>query len=271
MRSLVLPIFLLVFVACKKSSPIATPVEEAEKKSYDLSFHRERINQAFGGYLAAVPPRYEVSETNYPLLVFLHGVGQMGNGDTDLELLLIDGIGRMLDESVVPSEVQSGGRRHSFIIISPQYNRQPVPEQVTSLVNHITNTFRVDTNRIYLSGLSSGGVLVTETASRFPSSFAAIVPIAGVMTSGNLQQKCERIAASGMGVWSIHNSNDPTIRASHAEKFVSLVNSFNPRQQARLSLLNESGHDAWSIALKPDFRREGMNIYEWLLQFTRER
>src|SRR5690349_20829306 len=59
--------------------------------TYDLVADTQQVNDAFGGYYAALPPHYNGSTEKYPLLLFLHGLGQRGNGKDELKYLLYDG------------------------------------------------------------------------------------------------------------------------------------------------------------------------------------
>jgi hypothetical protein len=42
------------------------------------------VNANIGGYMEALPARYDSTNKKYPLLVFLHGLGELGNGTTQL-------------------------------------------------------------------------------------------------------------------------------------------------------------------------------------------
>lgn len=230
---------------------------------------KKQVNAAFGGYYVGLPPRYEHRVDSFPMLVFLHGLGQLGNGESDLDYINLDGIGKLLHEKKFPVSFASSGRLHSFIVISPQSSRQPTPEEVKQLVDEMAREYRVDSRRIYLSGLSMGARVVTLTASAFPNYFAAIVPIAGVATTPGMEDRCRRIAEANLPVWELHNADDPMADVSQAEKFVNLLGSFNPPVKPRFTVFNVYGHDAWSTALNPTYKENGMNIYEWMLQYSR--
>jgi hypothetical protein len=53
------------------------------------------------------------------------------------------------------------------------------------------------------------------------------------------------------------------------ERFIDMIGTFNPAVPPHLTIFNVYGHDAWTTALNPGYRENGMNIYEWMLQFSR--
>jgi len=42
-----------------------------------------------------------------------------------------------------------------------------------------------------------------------------------------------------------------------------------PAKYTELLPFGDNGHDAWTKATDPDYRENGMNIYEWMLQYHR--
>lgn len=230
---------------------------------------KTRVNPAFGGYYIALPPAYYLGDTTFPLLVFLHGLGQTGNGDTDLHNITFDGIGKLLEEKRFPLSFTSNGQQHSFIVVSPQSSRPPDADEVAQLVTFICDRYRIDEKRIYLSGLSMGARVVTLAAAKFPMRFAAIVPIAGVANNQGMEERCRAIAAAGLPVWELHNSDDPMADVSDARRFIQYIRSFEPSIPPRFTVFDVYGHDAWTTALDPAYREDGMNIYEWMLQYQR--
>jgi predicted peptidase len=230
---------------------------------------QQPINRVFGGYYIGLPPRYNERSDSFPLILFLHGLGQMGNGSSDLHYITFDGIGRLIHNGNFPVSFASGGRLFSFIVVSPQSNRTPIESDVKELLDHMTRTYRIDRSRVYLSGLSMGARVVTLTAAAYAEEFAAIVPIAGVAVGAGMQNTCKAIAEAGLPVWELHNLDDPMAPVAQAQQFISGITGFNPRVKPRFTVFDVYGHDAWITALEADFKENGMNIYEWMLQYSR--
>src|SRR5688500_10239436 len=82
------------FCMCKKKVSIA-PNDIIETTTTDPVAVIKNINNAYGGYYVVLPGHYNETSKSYPVILFLHGAGQMGNGSTDLPYLLSDGIGKL--------------------------------------------------------------------------------------------------------------------------------------------------------------------------------
>lgn len=242
--------------------------ENSEVK-YSLDGIEQRITKSFGGYYIALPLDYEKTNKTYPLLFFLHGQGQMGNGNEHLQYLLHDGIGKWIKDEMLPSSFRFNQKKSSFIIAMPQYSQQPSAEEVLECVDYFTKAYRADPQRIYLSGLSLGARLITLAAASRPYAFAAMVPIAGVATSAGMEERCMQIGQSKLPVWELHNEKDPLADVEEAKKFISLLQQADPGGKSKITVFNVYGHDAWTSALNPEFKEDSLNIYEWMLQFSR--
>lgn len=264
-------LFALFFVACKKEKEKAPEEPEIiETEPVVLVKVKTQVNASFYGYYAGIPAKYDSSTKKYPLLIYLHGLGQRGNGTTQLDLLADAGLGRLLALKGLPPKFVVNGKNYSFIYICPQFaNVQPSPEHILNLIDTIVKKYRIDFSRIYLSGLSVGGVLITDAAAKYPQKYAAISPMAGISTT-DIPLKSSSIASRRLALWAFHNDHDPTIAMANSAVFVDAINGFSPAIPARLSIfLNQYGHDAWTRALDPNYKEEGKNVYEWMLQYSR--
>lgn len=259
----------MVLSSCRKKTDLPYSYYFAENKNHLLLPVTHYFNDAFGGYYIALPHDYFDTTGEYPLLVFLHGLGQAGNGNTELHYITYDGIGKLLKEIRFPPVFSVNGTQHAFIVVSPQSSRQPAPMEVLQVIEHIKQVYRVNRKRVYLSGLSMGAGAVTLAAAAFPDSLAAIVPIAGVALNSGMKERCRRIAQSNLPVWQLHNADDPMAKAADARRFIGYISAFHPSVPPLLTVFDAYGHDAWTRALDPSFKENGMNIYEWMLQFSR--
>jgi predicted peptidase len=262
-------IVLCVFSMCRKHTQedvrISVPVIN---RSYMLVGDTQTVNDAFGGYYIALPARYNRNTTKYPLLIFLHGLGQRGDGKKHLPYLLFDGIGKVIHDNRLPVYFTVKGEKLSFIIVSPQYQRQPNVDEVMELTEHIQAKYRVKSNRIYLSGLSLGSRIATLVAAERPEKFAALVPIAGVATNEGMNERCKKIADANLPVWAFHNADDPMSNVEDAQRFINYLDTYSPFTP-RFTVFDKYGHDAWTSALDTAYREDGKNMYEWMLQYHR--
>ena len=110
-----------------------------------ITLHKTRKFSA--RFLLYFPEGYQdKKETKWPLMLFLHGAGERGD---DLNRVKVHG----------PPKLVEKGQKLPFIIISPQCpkNQRWDDAMLTALLDHACMEYRVDTSRLYLTGLSMGG------------------------------------------------------------------------------------------------------------------
>lgn len=220
-------------------------VSPARAEQSAQSFVKEVTTTLSLDYLLSLPEGYEpASEKKWPLVVFLHGAGERGD---DIEKVGIHGPPKRVREGV----------SFPFILVSPQcpadawWTEQPVLE----LIDYLEETYRVDSSRIYLTGLSMGGYGTWHFATLAPHRFAAIAPVCG----GGIPYKMRWIAH--LPVWAFHGAKDTVVPPDDSGRlFKALQNSGNTK--ARLTVYPEAAHDSWTETYQnPQF-------YEWLLSHT---
>jgi predicted peptidase len=268
--------------ACKKSivspgshtveAPAVPPVIETDPAV--LTPYTVTISPDIKGYYDALPARYNETTQKYPVIFFFHGGGQYGDGKTNLNLVLNDGIPKLLRDKIFPPSFTVSSGTFSFIVIIPQLVKKVDNFEIDSLINYSKRKYRIDTSRIYLSGFSLGGRQVGDYAAYNPRSIAAITAMAGMPSVGStLAAKCEAMASAELPIWQFHAKNDSAWKYTESEKFVNTVNSFNPVIPARLTLFEKGierlNHNCWTEASDSAYKENGKNIYEWMLGYTR--
>jgi predicted peptidase len=252
---------------------VTKPEPEYEIRPATLIPVTKNINDAIGGYYVGLPAKYNATIKSYPLLVFIHGGGQFGNGQLDLPVLLNEGIPQLYDEKIFPPDFEVGGEHFSFVMVAPQLRRNPTNEELHSFIKYAQENYRIDSSRIYLVGMSNGGRITCNVAAAYPWFFAAIVPMAGVPDSLGLEVKTSRIAESNLPVWIFHNDSDEVIDIRLPIRFVESIENYRPVIKPRLTRFERPmgllGHDAWTRATNPQFRENNTNIYEWMLSYHR--
>src|SRR3982751_5169806 len=124
--SLALILVLLSIGACKKG-PKLVPKKEAanlivETVPATLASKSTPINNVVPGYWVALPTLYDSTSKYYPLLISLHGGGQIGNGTTDLPKILLEGVPKLVSQGKFPASFTVKGQNFSFVIIAPQFS-----------------------------------------------------------------------------------------------------------------------------------------------------
>lgn len=227
------------------------------------------VNGNCGGYFKALPAGYDGTTKKYPLLIFLHGMGELGNGTSDLPKVLNNAVPKLLKNKQFPANFAVGGQNFSFIVISPQFKAWPKVEDIDAVRKHVVANFRVDESRVYVTGLSMGGGMTWEYGSWVTDKIAAIVPICGA--SWPEKTRSNIMAKGNLPVWAFHNEDDGTVPVSYSRDYVNQMNSYvpAPTPKAKLTTWPSGGHDSWSKATNPATKIDGLNIYEWMLQYKR--
>lgn len=227
------------------------------------------LSDNIGGLYEAFPPGYDsFPSKKYPLLIYLHGGGERGDGNTELPRLSYNGVSRLINRGKFPTSFTVNNEEFSFVVISPQVKTEkwPFPADIDKVVEYALKNYRVDPTRVYIVGMSMGGGAAWEYAQLYSKKIAAIVPICGASWPQPLN--VQRLAATNLPIWAFHNSDDFVVLYNQTTKvFYDGVKNINASFPIHVTLWETGGHDAWTRATDPDYREQGKNIYEWLLGF----
>ena len=137
-------------------------------------------------YLLYLPKEYE-KKSSWPLMLFLHGSGERGN---DLDLVKQNG----------PPKLIAAGKEFPFIVVSPQCpdGQWWEPLELATLLDEIVQKYKVDRDRIYLTGLSMGGYGTWSLALYQPHRFAALAVHGGGRRGADLSGR--NCPYSGLGL-----------------------------------------------------------------------
>lgn len=191
-------------------------------------------------YLLSLPQGYETGDERWPLLVFLHGSGERGS---DLDLVKKHG----------PPKLIAEGKQFPFIVLSPQAARRGwEPYSLNALIEDVMRKYRVDKDRVYLTGLSMGGYGTWLLAATFPDKFAAIAPICG----GGDPADAGRL--KDLPVWVFHGAKDDAVPIQRSEEMVDALKEAGSKS-VKFTVYPEAGHDSWTDTYNDP------ELYHWLL------
>lgn len=259
----------LAMLSCIKEN---TPAGIIETNAPLLRANYFAVNNVIPGFYDAVPATYESSNKKYPAILFIHGAGQYGNGGDELTKVLREAIPALLENKSFPPNFNVNGKAFSFIVLVPQFRKQPTNEDLKGFLDYVRTSYRIDESRIYVVGMSEGAEVALLFSSEYSHKVAAVVAMAGVPRYGALGQVCERLSDGLLPIWIFHNEKDEVFSINYAMKFFNLLESFEPAIAPRFTILKTFGlygHDAWTRATDPRFREAGKNIYEWMLLYCR--
>ena len=188
----------------------------------------------------------------WPLILFLHGVGERGSNP------------RVLLRYGIPKQVENTPD-FPFITISPQCPRDEWWPNLIPALNDIyryaLDSYPVDPGRVYLTGLSMGGYGAWAWASLYPEQFAAVAPVCGGGTSslGFPERVCD---LKEVPVWAFHGAQDDTVPISESEILVKTLDGCGG--DVRFTVYPEAGHDSWT----PTYANP--QLYTWFLEHCRD-
>ena len=221
------------------------------------------------GFYEYLPQGYNPGgSATYPLIIHIHGIGELGNGSSDLGKLLWAGIPMVINTGGFPVSLTVNGQTHKFIVISPQFVNWPSPVDIDQVINYATANYKVNLSRVYLTGLSMGGGAVWEYAGsggNYLNRLAAIAPICGA--SWPEWTRARNIATGNLPVWAFHNDGDGTVPASYTNDYINQINQAPaPNPNAKKTIFPVGGHDAWTNVYNSNYSENGLTVYQWMLQ-----
>ena len=240
------PIFWLVAASLPSWASSPEHTQAVEKGKQEAQEFREKITRSYSiHYLLYLPPGYSSSQEQWPLVLFLHGAGERGD---DLALVKKAGPPRMVED----------GADFPFIMVSPQVATGQVWDRdiLFHLLQKLKKQLRVDSERIYLTGLSMGGFGAWDLALTYPEEFAAMIPICG---GANPIRTC---FLKEMAIWVFHGEDDGVVPAYRSTELAArLENCSHPA--FRCTIYPNTRHNSWTRTYR------NPAVWEWLLQQRR--
>lgn len=237
---------IVLMALCAVLIPVVPTVADTSVlRQQAQSFQKEIKVTVKCKYLLYLPKDYEVNkDQKWPLVMFLHGSGAKGD---DIESVKQNGL---------PMEIAMG-KDFPFIVVSPQCPERGGwnTDMLFALLDTLAKDYRVDKDRVILTGLSMGGFATWEMAIQQPKMFAAIVPVCG----GAAPKYAPLI--KDIPTWVFHGAKDGTVPVKRSQEMVDAMKAAggNPK----FTIYPETEHDSWVQAYKTP------ELYEWMMQQKR--
>jgi predicted peptidase len=228
-------------------------------KAQDMDIYQKKIHLFQGDtlpYRIMYPADFD-ENSKYPLLLFLHGAGERGR---DNETQLVHGGSLFADPSnredfpavvVFPQcaeddwwartdqSLDPGGKR----IFTFHSKGPPTPSMqgVLDLLDELLSLPYINHDRVYLGGLSMGGMGTFDLLSLRPGIFAAAFPICGGGDPGTAR-KISRVTA----VWIFHGAADDVVDPEYSETMAAALKKH--KGEVKLTIYPGTGHNSWDHA-----------------------
>lgn len=223
-------------------------------------------NGKFIGFYEYKPANYSTYSGKLPVVIFLHGIVERGNGTTDLPLIKKVAIPKYLAAGK-PMNWTLNGKTESFIVLSPQLSTAYGSWQnfyIDEMINYAVTKLKGDPNRIILTGLSLGGGATWKYISTSTTNSAKIAGAAPICGTCSMSSPSYTTNAN-IAVWAFHNKTDKTISYTCSENAVNKINALNPATKALLTLYPSGTHNAWDKAYDFTYNVQNPNFWEWCL------
>jgi len=267
--------------------------------------YQSQIDQSQRQYFVYLPKGYaEQPQQKWPLLLFLHGNGERGNGLDELDFTLMHGPLyeawvqkrdlpfimlvpqlHMFEMGALP---YIAGRQKSTIPVRLKNGVPPRPAMFSSeapiqpaalvtdmtkvapllpdgweraeqdllqMLDSVQSTYRVDSKRLYLTGISYGGFGSWYLASKHPTRFAAVAPVVG----WGHPDLMAPIAKAQTPLWVFAAGRDSAVNKDYFYPGIEKLRQLG-HQHLRFSVLEQAEHDAWRQIYA------GSDLFDWLLQ-----
>ncbi|MGN6419691.1 MAG: PKD domain-containing protein [Pseudobacter sp.] len=224
-------------------------------------------NGQYIGFYQFLPPDYKQDARTHPLIIFLHGAGEKGDGTTQLKNACWNGLPRRIDEGATMTFTWNG-KTESFIVLTPQLNSQYGWWQnwyVDELIEYATKNLRIDPNRIILTGLSMGGGGTWQYAGTSLDNAKRLAAI-GVSCGACTNATWSNMTNANLPIWAFHAEDDNSAAPVTCTKgAINALNALNPTVKPYFTLWPTGGHWIWDRVYDIGYNNQNPNIYEWFL------
>ncbi|WP_016953942.1 prolyl oligopeptidase family serine peptidase [Catenovulum agarivorans] len=213
-------------------------------------------------------PRNFTTDKEYPVVFFLHGAGERGS---DNKKQLTHGANIFLNSKFRAS--------HQVITIIPQVPKddywaavkvdrttrpltldfnQKLPKThsmraLIQLVEQVKQKNYVDNDKLYVMGLSMGGMGVYEILTHLPTTFSSAIAICGAAPDFRLKK-----IRKNMPLWIFHGDKDEIVDYAYSE---STAKHFNDNTEFKFTSYSGVYHNSWDNAFAEP------KLLDWLLSY----
>lgn len=237
--------YLLFSLLLLGGSSVSGAHARAQEQGSGLLTRTVKIGATSYDYQVYVPAKLR-GQSKLPVILFLHGIGQRGEG------------------GFVPAQGGANAMLRSYleqvpaIVLLPHcrkglyWHDAEMERMVMESLRQTVAEFGADEGRLYLTGVSMGGFGAWYMASKHPGKFAALVPICG----GSPLVAVDRFTpvARGVGktpVWVFHGADDTIVPVSESRQMVAALKAAGG--DVRYNEYAGVGHNVWlNVLAEPE-------------------
>jgi predicted peptidase len=197
-------------------------------------------------YLLFLPNDYQKSTKPWPLILYLHGGSARGEDISQMRRL---GLAAKVEANP----------EFPFIVVSPQCHNGEIwtdVEALGAILDEVARDYRVDPDRVFVTGHSMGGRGALYAAFKMPDRFAGVVavaPYSPITAWGGTLAK--------VPLWLFQGTNDQFTPLKEVEELVRATEAAGGHP--RLTTLPERDHYILDVYERAD-------VYEWIAEQKRK-
>lgn len=272
-------IFSVVLYSCKDDGPTFPAGLDGLPKDTGGEHKAHPLNSDASpyGYYLYTPAGYSAAGPKYPLLIFMHGSGESANSQTsasNLDKILANGPPKLI-------KAKQWSPKYPMVVASLQtHTGEWDAAKVKATTEFLMKTYAIDTTRIYMTGLSLGGIGTWEQLCSYGkgSHVTAALPIAGAVFFIDATRTKR---ASTVPIWAFHGDADNVVSMTGDVNMYKAINALTPAPAVKMKLTIYPGtaHDSWTktynnsgkgSATSSAYDPFDMDIYEWLFQYQKK-
>lgn len=214
------------------------------QKNYTFKTYQGIVENGYN-FWVSIPDTYEAEQDKMPVIVFLHGHSLCGS---DLNRVRRYGC----------LDAISMGRDINALIVAPQNPGGPWnPKRIMNVLNWVEDNYALDTNRIYVIGMSLGGYGTFDFVATYPEKFAAAMALCG---GSSRKEFC---GLNQVPLWIIHGTADRDVSVSQSQRIVDAMKSCGPTNLLRFDKFPGINHSQLAKMFYLD------DTYRWLLSHSK--
>jgi predicted peptidase len=225
-----------------------TPADDAKHGFVNKTF--KNADGSESPYVVFVPHDYD-GKTEYPVILFLHGAGETKSDKNK-------GKGKMPVEVGIGPAIKEQEKTFPFITVIPRAENfgwqanGANAKRALAMLDEVMKEYKTDPKRVYLTGLSMGGMGTWSIAMAHPERWAAIVPICG---RGDVKS-AEKI--KDIPCWCFHGDADNAVPVAGSRDMIEAIKKAggNPKYTEYPKV----GHNSWDMAYGTK------ELWTWLLE-----
>jgi predicted peptidase len=211
-------------------------------------------------YRLYLPPGYNPN-VKYPLITFLHGAGESGTDNAAPSSVHIDtlfgaaqgNLGMQYKSLLLVPQTQWGWQDYG-----PQYPDYVGQKLALDIIDLITSTYFVDTQRLYVTGLSMGGGGTFNIIANHPDMFAAAAPLSGWGDTSTAS------IIKDIPIWVFHGVADSVVEVNYSDEMYDAIEAAGGHME--YSRPEGVGHGDWNVFYDGSTYKnsKGETFYQWM-------